>query len=80
MQDKLQATWDTSEWEEVYPHDIPRQQNGFDCGVFALMFCNRMGIRGGAFDFQQEHIRYNVRAAIVCDLLDGKIQATAWRG
>jgi hypothetical protein len=44
------------------------------------MFCNRMGVRGGAFDFQQEHISYNVRAAIVCDLLDGKIQATAWRG
>lgn len=79
-QDKLQASWDTTSWEEVYPADIPRQENGFDCGVFALMFCNRMGVRGAGFDFTQDDIRHNIRAAIVCDMLDGRIAATAWRG
>lgn len=79
-QDKLKVTWDTSDWQEVYPRSIPQQQNGYDCGVFALMFCNRMGTKGGAFDFRQADIQFNIRAAIVCDLLDGKIQATAWRG
>lgn len=77
LQDKLKVTWDTSGWEEVYPTDIPQQQNGFDCGVFALMFCNRMGLKGGAFDFRQQDISVNVRVAITCDLLDGAIKATA---
>jgi len=77
LQDKLKVTWDTSGWKEVYPTDIPQQQNGFDCGVFALMFCNRMGLKGGAFDFRQQDISVNVRVAITCDLLDGAIKATA---
>lgn len=75
-QDKLKATWDTSSWEAVYPQDIPRQQNGYDCGVFALMFCNRMAMKGGFFDFLQSDISVNIRAAITCDLLDGAIKAT----
>jgi Ulp1 family protease len=63
----------------VYPRDIPRQANGVDCGVFALMFCNRMGLRGGAFDFRQEDISVNVRVAITHDLLEGKIQLSGKR-
>jgi sentrin-specific protease 1 len=26
------------DWELVYVNDIPRQTNGYDCGVFALAF------------------------------------------
>jgi Ulp1 family protease len=70
--------WDTSSWREEYPQAIPQQNNGVDCGVFALMFCNRMSVRGGGFDFTQQDISVNVRAAIVCDLLDGAISATRW--
>ena len=80
FQSKLQQTWDTSTWQEEYPHDIPRQRNNKDCGVFALMFINRLSLRGAAFDFLQEDMLVNVRAAITCDLLDGAITATGSRG
>lgn len=46
--------------------------------MFALMFCNRMSVRGGGFDFTQQDVSINVRASMVCDLLDGAISATAW--
>lgn len=51
----------------------------WDCGVFVLMFLNRLGLRAGSFDFQQDDISVHVRAAITCDLLDGAIKATGSR-
>jgi Ulp1 family protease len=52
LQDKRQETWDTASWQVLCPEDIPRQTNGCDCGVFSLLFCNRLGL-GQPFDFAQ---------------------------
>lgn len=35
--DKKGATFDTSLWTLEVASDVPQQQNGFDCGMFALM-------------------------------------------
>lgn len=59
-------------WPELYPSDIPRQTNGCDCGVFSLLFCNRLGA-GMAFDFDQPDLLINARVKIACELLDGKL-------
>ncbi|KAF8066180.1 ULP1A [Scenedesmus sp. PABB004] len=69
--DKLQETWDTSPsaWAEEYPGGIPRQANGYDCGVFALLFLDRLGA-GAAFDFEQPDMPA-ARVRIACALLDG---------
>ncbi|PNH04266.1 Sentrin-specific protease 1 [Tetrabaena socialis] len=57
--DKLKQRWDTSKWAIEFPKNIPRQRNGCDCGVFAIMFADRLGL-GVPFDFDQvvEAIRW----------------------
>ena len=35
---KREETLDTSRWERLFPLDIPRQDNGCDCGVFTVKF------------------------------------------
>lgn len=76
LQDKLGEDWTTSDWAEDFPPDLPRQQNGCDCGVFALMACNRLGLKGGVFDFNQEGMS-NIRAAVAHDLRAAKLIASA---
>lgn len=60
----------------MYPTDLPKQDNDYDCGVFALMACNRLGLKGGMFDFDQAYM-VNLRAAIAHDLQAAKIVASA---
>lgn len=75
-QAKLGEDWDTSSWAEQFPTDTPRQGNDCDCGVFVLMACNRLGLKGGVFDFNQQDM-VNIRAAVACDLVLGRIVASA---
>lgn len=72
LQDKLKEDWDCQSWPEMYPRNIPRQLNGCDCGVFSLLFCNRLGA-GMAFDFAQADLEINARVKVACELLDGKL-------
>jgi sentrin-specific protease 1 len=45
-----------AEWKLVGTTiDTPRQENGFDCGVFTCMFADFLSM-GYAFSFKQEHI------------------------
>jgi hypothetical protein len=44
--------------------------------VFALLFINRLAVRGAGFDFEQGDLVRDARAAIACDLLAGAIDAT----
>jgi Ulp1 family protease len=46
---------DFSSWPKLYPSDIPKQTNGYDCGLFLLMFMDRLGM-GLPFDFNQGHM------------------------
>ncbi len=50
--DKLKSRWDTCAWRVEYPTAIPRQLNGCDCGMFAIMFADCLG-RGVGFNFDQ---------------------------
>jgi Ulp1 family protease len=80
LQEKLGEAWETSSWADEFPSAIPKQDNGCDCGVFALMLCNRLGLQGvTAFDFTQRNMM-QLRAGIAYDLLHGRIAATACPG
>ena len=72
-QDKRKENWSSQEWEHLFPKDIPRQHNGCDCGVFASMFANRLGLNQ-PFDFQQADVRLNIRVTMVNELMDGKLK------
>jgi len=43
--------WDTSEWRVRVPR-VRLQTNGCDCGVFTILFANRVALNRG-FDFRQ---------------------------
>ncbi|KAI9136588.1 hypothetical protein BKA69DRAFT_1103189 [Paraphysoderma sedebokerense] len=55
--DKKKSDIDLSDWEDYAPLDIPAQQNGYDCGVFASMFAEFLS-RDEPFCFNQEHMPY----------------------
>ena len=52
MKDKAGKDIDTSSWERRYPRNIPGQENGYDCGVFAAKFAECSGL-GADLDFSQ---------------------------
>ncbi|KAL0044188.1 hypothetical protein WJX82_003485 [Trebouxia sp. C0006] len=54
---KLKEKVDTSDWSRRSPDDIPKQLNGCDCGVFALMFAEYQS-RDAPFTFDQRHMEY----------------------
>ena len=54
-----------------YPKDVPLQQNGCDCGVFALQFAEHLS-RGVPMDFSQIDMPF-FRAKIAADIMTGRI-------
>lgn len=42
--DKREEVWDVLSWPRYHPQNIPRQRNGCDCGVFAVMFADYLGL------------------------------------
>ncbi|QDZ18472.1 ubiquitin-like specific protease [Chloropicon primus] len=52
MKDKAGKDIDTSSWERRYPRNIPGQDNGYDCGVFAAKFAECSGLDAD-LDFSQ---------------------------
>mmetsp|Transcript_34601 Transcript_34601/g.82067 ORF Transcript_34601/g.82067 Transcript_34601/m.82067 type:complete len:516 (-) Transcript_34601:165-1712(-) len=65
--DKNGDVLDTSGWPRLFPSSIPRQRNGFDCGMFAVKFADYES-RGCDFNFSQEHMPY-FRKRMVCELM-----------
>ncbi|KAF8359846.1 ulp-1, partial [Pristionchus pacificus] len=55
--DKRKISLDVSEWERVSRTDIPQQQNGSDCGVFACKFAD-FAARRMDIPFDQSHMPY----------------------
>lgn len=45
------------EWKLLNKKDIPRQRNGYDCGVFACKFAEYI-TREEQFNFSQDHMEY----------------------
>jgi len=65
---------DLSKWQDYTPHDIPHQQNGYDCGVFMCAYAECVS-RDDAFFFSQrdmEVIRKRMCLEILnCSLING---------
>jgi Ulp1 family protease len=59
-----------SEWKKVKTTiETPKQQNGFDCGVFTCMFADFLSM-GYPLSFTQEHIT-QCRERIALSILQG---------
>lgn len=54
-----------------YPADVPLQQNGCDCGVFALQFAEHLS-RGVDLSFSQLDMPY-FRKKIAADIMASRI-------
>ncbi|KAJ2455571.1 hypothetical protein EV183_000048 [Coemansia sp. RSA 2336] len=52
--DKCNQEFDDSGWTMACDKQIPRQRNGYDCGVFAVVFAE-YAARDAPFRFSQEH-------------------------
>lgn len=59
--------YDLSEWVDFIPQDIPHQQNGYDCGVFACKYADYCS-RNKPFDFRQVDMP-TIRKRIILDML-----------
>ncbi|KAG1673549.1 hypothetical protein FOA52_003849 [Chlamydomonas sp. UWO 241] len=66
--DKLKVELDTSSWVRVHRSDVPRQRNGCDCGMFTILYADRLGL-GRAFDFTQNDVTTNARVKVLHRLL-----------
>lgn len=75
--DKLGQEWDVSTWRVVTP-DVRLQYGSLDCGVFTLLFANRLSL-GRGFDFNQcqDHTRESCRVRVACELLDRHLRDDA---
>ncbi|KAJ2999980.1 SUMO1 sentrin specific peptidase 1 [Globomyces sp. JEL0801] len=69
--DKKKIPFDTSKWVDYTPKNIPEQQNGYDCGVFACMFME-FTAREENFAFRQSHMDY-LRKRIALEILNKKL-------
>ncbi|TPX78554.1 hypothetical protein CcCBS67573_g00139 [Chytriomyces confervae] len=72
--DKKKIPFDFTGWSDYCPKDIPRQENGFDCGVFTCMFAEYSS-REAEFDFSQEQMPY-LRQRIVYELCTKQLLAS----
>ncbi len=54
------------------PQDIPQQQNGSDCGVFALRYCEALA-REGELDFDQADMP-DMRMRIAVDIMQLRVE------
>jgi len=69
--DKKKCEYDLSDWEDYCPKNIPSQLNGYDCGVFTLLFADYIS-REEQFDFDQSHIEY-IRNKIIYEIINKKL-------
>ncbi|KAG0224915.1 SUMO1 sentrin specific peptidase 1 [Mortierella sp. GBA43] len=68
-QDKLKKPFDFQGWENACPKDIPRQRNGYDCGVFTCTFIEFKSRGMDDLDFSQDNMIY-LRKKIVLSILN----------
>uniref|UniRef100_A0A7S0IT36 Ubiquitin-like protease family profile domain-containing protein n=1 Tax=Calcidiscus leptoporus TaxID=127549 RepID=A0A7S0IT36_9EUKA len=68
---KKQASYDTNGWQDLCHSEIPRQRNGFDCGVFMCTNANLIA-RGAALTFTQAELPY-LRRRMVFEILQAEL-------
>ncbi|KAK7264642.1 hypothetical protein RJT34_32251 [Clitoria ternatea] len=57
VKDKTGKDLDVSSWEREFVEDLPKQQNGYDCGVFMIKYAD-FHSRNLGLCFNQEHMPY----------------------
>ncbi|KAK7264645.1 hypothetical protein RJT34_32254 [Clitoria ternatea] len=57
VKDKTGKDLDVSSWEREFVEDLPKQQNGYDCGVFMIKYAD-FHSRNLRLCFNQEHMPY----------------------
>jgi Ulp1 family protease len=62
------------DWTREELLEVPQQENGYDCGIFALLFA-RFAVRRRSPNFDQGHIQY-YRRRICYDIVDPIINST----
>ena len=68
--DKTGTHLDTSQWSWIV-ETAPKQENGYDCGVFTCQFVECLA-RGGDLDFEQSDMQY-YRQRIRYELVKGRL-------
>ena len=66
--DKRKQALDASAWPRLFPKSVPRQGNGFDCGMFSVKFADYES-RNHDFTFNQSDMPY-FRRRMVAELMD----------
>ncbi|KAH8292512.1 hypothetical protein KR054_011176, partial [Drosophila jambulina] len=69
--DKCQVPFDTSGFTIESVQDVPRQSNGYDCGVFSCMFAEYV-TRNAKINFSQKNMAY-FRKRMILEIIDGKL-------
>lgn len=69
-QELHQKPLDLSDWREIIPNDIPKQTNGYDCGVFTCQFADYCA-QDKKFDFKQSDMP-NIRKKMILNLIEHK--------
>ncbi|OMH82927.1 Sentrin-specific protease [Zancudomyces culisetae] len=62
---------DLGEWSYVTPKDIPTQNNGYDCGVFACTFAE-LSSRRQEFTFSQSDIKF-LRKKMMVEIIQSRL-------
>ncbi|GMP76542.1 hypothetical protein CsSME_00033164 [Camellia sinensis var. sinensis] len=57
VKDKSGEDIDFSSWKQEYVEDLPKQENGWDCGLFMIKYADFYS-RGLGLCFNQEHLPY----------------------
>ena len=65
------STSDDSEWKSVDETNVPKQENGFDCGVFVCQMAERLS-RRSEFDFNQSQMPA-IRIQMIEQIVAGEI-------
>ena len=64
FRDKKGTILNTAEWQLRHARNLPRQENGSDCGVFALKYADYT-VKDAALDFRQADMPYFRRRMMV---------------
>jgi len=65
---KKNKDFEVSDWTEYSPKSIPRQRNGYDCGIFMCRYAECVS-RRKEFNFEQRNMPY-FRKRMVLDILN----------
>jgi len=70
---KKKKPFDFTDWENWAPEDTPRQENGYDCGVFTCRFLEALSRGEESFNFSQKDMPY-LRRRMIWEIAHAKLR------